>query len=116
MQLSRNFERAEFACRCGCGFDGVSMRLVSALQQLRDGLGKPVRVTSACRCAAHNKRCGGAAKSTHLSGRAADVKVAGLTPADIAREAEEIPAFRDGGMGRYKTFLHLDVRGHRARW
>jgi hypothetical protein len=31
--------------------------------------------------------------------------------------ASQVPLFAEGGIGAYDTdFLHLDVRGHRARW
>jgi len=58
--LTRNFSRSEFACPC-CGRADVDMRLVEALQELRDLAGVPVRVNSGFRCAKHNREVGGAA-------------------------------------------------------
>ena len=46
---------------------------------------------------------------------AADIKVAGVAPADVADYAETLlPG--TGGIGRYSTFTHIDVRPDKARW
>ncbi|NCC96616.1 MAG: serine/threonine protein kinase, partial [Synergistales bacterium] len=58
-KLSKNFNRKEFACKCGCGHDNVSPVLVNLLQELRDHLDRAVHVHSGCRCEAHNKAVGG---------------------------------------------------------
>lgn len=72
-QLTPNFYRDEFACRCGCGSDSISLLLVNRLQQVRDEIGHPIKITSGCRCSAHNEAEGGNAFSAHLSGHAADI-------------------------------------------
>ena len=115
--LSKNFSRHEFACRC-CGRADINQRLVDALQELRDLAGLPVRVTSGYRCQEHNQAIGGATRSQHLLGTAADIVVRGMTPAEMYRLAEDIEVFRNGGIGVYpdKGFIHVDVRDGRARW
>jgi len=114
--LTENFSRFEFACHCGCGFDDVSLGLVDALQRLRDCVGRPVHVTSGCRCRNHNRNVGGAVNSYHLRGEAADVSTKLLTPGELADLAEfTIPEFENGGIGRYPGFVHLDV-GPKRRW
>ena len=72
-QLTTNFARREFACRCGCGFDTIDMRIVNIAQALRTRLGIPVRVTSGCRCERHNARVGGVRNSTHVLSFACDL-------------------------------------------
>lgn len=114
--LTENFSRCEFACRDNCGFNDVSSELVKALQKLRDAVGQPIHVSSGCRCSAHNRAVGGAKQSQHLLGRAADISTRWLTPAELKEYAEKIPEFEQGGIGLYKGFLHVDVRGHKARW
>jgi len=61
-------------------------RLVALiLDPLRDAIGRPVRVTSGFRSQAVNRAVGGAVTSQHLRGEAADIKVDGMTTAEVAR-------------------------------
>ena len=115
--LSKNFSRHEFGCRC-CGLADINQRLVNALQELRDLAGLPVRISSGYRCPEHNRAIGGAPRSQHLLGTAADISVRGMTPGQMYRLAEDVEAFRNGGIGVYpdKGFVHVDVRDGRARW
>lgn len=116
MRLSTHFDSAEFECNCGCGFNATSTRLVEGLQALRDYFGVPIRITSGCRCRPHNRKVGGSHKSQHLLGNAADIVVQSVPPDAVAAIAEQFDQFRNGGIGRYETFTHLDVRGHKSRW
>jgi len=115
--LSKNFSRSEFVCKCGCGFDTPSTELVLVLEKLRTELGKPIGITfnGGCRCATHNKSVGGVAKSQHILGTAADIKVAGLSPHIVSIAANKVLE-SGGGIGVYNTFTHIDVRPIRARW
>jgi uncharacterized protein YcbK (DUF882 family) len=119
--LSKNFSRSEFACKgtnC-CGYSApVQPELISALQALRNQLNLPLSITSGFRCNRHNESVGGAARSFHTLGMAADVACPdGLTAEDLARAAETIPAFQQGGIGIYPSWVHLDVRTTgKARW
>lgn len=113
--ISRNFSRSEFECGCGCGFDDVDVRLVKVLQDMRDELGCPVHITSGCRCEEYNREVGGASKSQHLLGTAADVVVTGCTPSYVQQYLEY--KHPDSlGIGSYSQFTHIDVRSGRARW
>jgi len=78
-----NFTRDEFACGCGCGFDEIDPLLVSALQRLRDEVQRPVVVNSGCRCRSHNAAVKGSKSSQHLRGKAADIKIDGMTSREI---------------------------------
>lgn len=108
-QMSANFARHEFRCRCGCGADHVRQDLVDLLQRLRDEVGRPVVVNSGVRCARHNARVGGAKASRHLTGEAADVRVSGMTPRAVARIADRLLG-RRGGVKAYASFTHIDIR------
>lgn len=118
--LTENFSLHEFTCKCGCGKNGVSMRLVVDLQTLRDRFNKPIKVTSGVRCEKHNRNVGGSPRSQHLLGHAADIRINGVDPRDIARAAALIPVFQNGGIGVYRWGCHLDVGkfedGRPARW
>jgi uncharacterized protein YcbK (DUF882 family) len=115
-RLSANFLASEFACRCGCGQVKVDQRLVDGLQALRGDLGRPILVTSGYRCSEHNARVGGAANSQHVLGRAADIRVPGMTAAELYAAACQLPQFSGFGRDDARGFLHVDVREHPARW
>jgi uncharacterized protein YcbK (DUF882 family) len=112
--LSKHFNRSEFACRCGCGFDTVDSELIKILEEVRDYFATPVRITSGCRCHEYNEKIGGAYKSQHKLGRAADI-VLTVEP-DVV--ADYLAVMDVGGVGRYSTFSHVDSRttDRPARW
>lgn len=56
----------------------------NVLDPLRDAIGKPVWVTSGYRSEKLNKAVNGAKNSDHISGRAVDFKIAGMTAQQIA--------------------------------
>lgn len=118
-QLSKHFNAKEFACKCGCGLgleDGdVSNELVDVLEGVRDHFNKPVVINSGVRCEVHNRRVGGAAASQHLFGTAADIRIAGVLPKEVADYLQSIYPNKYG-IGRYGSFTHIDVRPNKARW
>jgi len=92
-QLSRNLLRSEITCRCGCGFDAIQPEAVVLFQAIRDYIGRPIRITSGCRCPDHNTRVGGAARSYHMQGAALDMQVSGLSARQfgaLIREAHRV--------------------------
>jgi len=120
-----NFSPGEFNCKCGEHCDGPSphtaktRHLAWTLQQIRNEIGFPVRINSAYRCKQHNANVGGASKSKHLEGIAADLDVVGVPPkqvADVVAKLMETGAIPNGGLGRYNTFTHIDIREAPARW
>lgn len=118
--LSPHFSLAELACKCGCGGESKPeilanvARVALMLERVRVAIGnKPIRITSGYRCPKHNKAEGGKPQSLHLTGRAADIQVDGLTPAQV--QAIVIKAVPEAhGIGRHARFTHLDVRGFRV--
>ena len=107
MKLSNDFQRYEFSCGCGCGYDDIDPKLVDKLQQLRDTIGKPIVVTSGCRCKKYNSHIGGVISSPHLDGLAADIIVEGMTPVTLAIIANRIDYIR---IGIYEKHLHIDIK------
>tara|TARA_B100000959_G_C14821703_1_gene558071 strand:- start:616 stop:975 length:360 start_codon:yes stop_codon:yes gene_type:complete len=103
--LTDNFSRWEFSCRCSCGKDDINMKHVNKLQLARDDAGIGLKINSGCRCEKHNKAEGGKDTSSHLISKATDIQC----KTSIAR-AEILPAlmkhFRRIGIG--KTFIHVD--------
>lgn len=113
IKLSPNFSLHEFQCKDGSHQVCLHPHLLQQLQQLRTTLGRPVIITSGYRNPVHNKAVGGSPTSQHLFGKAADIQVAGITIDELARHAK---AAGFTGIGRYPTFLHVDVRPHPAYW
>ena len=115
--VSTNFRVREFACQDGSDPIFISEKLVKILQSIRNHFGQPVTITSGFRTASHNgkKSVGGSVTSQHLYGLAADIQVAGVSPADVAEYAESLLP-NTGGIGRYKDFTHIDVRAAKSRW
>jgi hypothetical protein len=51
---------------------------VNVLEKIRAHFAKPIIINSGYRCAKLNKAIGGASKSQHLTGEAADIEIAGV--------------------------------------
>lgn len=105
--LSDNFQVKEFACKDGADEILIDGQLVDILQQIRDHFGAAVTITSGYRTAAHNRAVGGVSNSYHMYGMAADIKVSGHTPREVAAYAESIGV---KGIGLYTSWVHVDTR------
>jgi len=122
MKLTENFSLSEFQCKCGCEMPTLVkeniQELALNLQMLRDIVG-PLNLTNAYRCKEHNATVGGSVNSQHLAGKAADIQSPSAEPSEIADITEvlmDTKKLKTGGIGRYNTFTHLDIRGSKARW
>lgn len=113
--LSDNFKVKEFACNDGSDTVLISDELVGLLQNIRNHFGAAVTINSAYRTESYNKKIGGATKSQHVNGTAADIVVKGATPLEVAQYVEHIMP-DSGGIGVYQSFTHVDVRTSRSRW
>ena len=114
-KLSTNFRVREFACADGTDPIFIDSDLITILQKIRSHFGCAVTITSAYRTPPHNSKVGGATYSQHLYGRAADIKVSGVSPAKVAAYAETL-LVGSGGIGTYPTFTHIDTRPTKSRW
>lgn len=98
--------RVKWAASSGC----LNSRLRSAIAHVAQSFGA-VRVNSTCRSRGRNRRVGGARRSYHLSGNAADIRVFGNVRA-AARYLRQVA----GGYKHYGGGLfHIDT-GPRRTW
>ena len=108
-KIARHFKVKEFACKDGSPIVFIDDYLYNILDILRHDLKKPVIITSGYRTPEWNKKCGGAKYSYHMRGMAADIRVDGMSPKEVAKKLDEIVP--DGcGIIVYKTWVHFDVR------
>jgi len=126
MKLTGNFSKSEFNCKCGCEMpndvlDNIKL-LAIQLQTIREYVGQPIKINSAYRCQLHNSIIGGVKTSQHILGKASDITINNFTPDEVADVIENLlvnemlGSFYIGGLGRYNTFTHLDIRDYKARW
>ena len=108
----RYFKRTEFACKCGTFCDGypaeMQRGLVALAEDIREHFGAPAHVISGLRCRTHNTNVGGASQSRHMTGRAVDLQVQGVSADALLAYVQTKPAVRYA----YKineTNVHFDI-------
>lgn len=114
MYLSEHFQDKEFFCHCCKKSVDIDKRLLAGLEKLRAMIGQPIHINSGYRCEQHNQRIGGASKSYHLKGMAADISVADMDSRTLFAFCEDIPEF--GGLGLYRSWVHVDTRKKMTMW
>lgn len=121
VKLSKNFVSSEFDCTgtsC-CSETIIDDDLIVILQKVRDHFNKPVHINSGYRCPTRNAQIANAStQSKHMYGMAADIRVEGIAPEDVAKFAESIGVL---GIGLYNTdtdgyFVHIDTRTTKSFW
>lgn len=117
---SAHFKLSEFKCKDGTAvpakYYANCQKLMNLLEEIRTACGnRAITVTSGYRTPAYNEKVDGAKQSQHLYAAAADIKVSGQSAAEVYKLCDRLVGSR-GGVGKYSTFTHVDVRGHRARW
>ena len=123
--MTKNFSLKEFDSKDGSKMPSEVylniVKLVGQLQFLRDYTGRAITVNSGYRSLEHNTKIGGSLSSQHLLGKAADITIEGLKPAEVYRLIDELIGMGlmlQGGLGLYekKGFVHYDIRKTKARW
>lgn len=128
-----HFKKEEFKCRCRkyCNgyinkndeYGGISHALLILLERIRSEVGRrygrsipcSIGSTGGYRCPIYNKQVGGASKSLHLYGKAADIFFRGVPVSVVNSVAKKLNPY--GGIGlNGNTITHVDVRGYKSRW
>lgn len=113
----------ELACKDGTPYPldwqiSRALPLAVEFERIRATVGKAITIGSAYRTPTHNRAIGGARNSQHVEGRALDL----YPPADwnlerfyrVIRHLAGDPASQIFGLGKYPTFVHIDIRPPRA--
>lgn len=119
-QLSKNFKSSEFDCHgknC-CNKTLIDENLIAWLQKIREHFNASININSGYRCVVHNKNIGGANGSHHTKGMAADIRVKGVSPKEVAQYAESIGIQR---IGLYEgdaegNFVHIGSATTKSFW
>jgi hypothetical protein len=88
-----------------------AVQLAEVLDWIRDTARAPVIVTSGYRDPAYNRAVGGAALSQHMRFAAADIRIPGLTPAEVRAIVTRHPRAGLLWTALYESFVHVDIRG-----
>lgn len=105
------FDRSEFACKCGkCGGYPVEPKekLIKVADRVRKHFGKPATVSSGVRCSQHNANVGGVSNSRHLSGKAMDFSVQGVSGSTLLNYVQKQPEIRYSHIIE-GNWVHMDI-------
>lgn len=115
---SPNLTWKELACHNGVVYPEIwrqnrAIQLAEVFELIRSACGKkPITVLSAYRTPGYNASIGGAKNSQHCQGRAIDLRPPSHMSVDefysIIRTLSKSSHIK--GIGKYKTFVHVDVR------
>jgi len=107
---SKFFKEAEFQkCSPPCSLQDMDQSFMNFLDRLRESSGIPLRITSAYRSVAHEKKNNRSGNSAHTEGKAVDI----ATPNSSVRYNVLKAAFAQNckriGINFEKNFIHVDT-------
>ncbi len=108
----------ELGCKDGTPYpkkfilDGRVFKLAAVFEDIRGIWNKPITIHSAYRTPEYNKKIGGARNSQHVQGRALDLAPPkGIKLDDFYNKIKSNASeFGIHGLGKYTTFVHVDIR------
>lgn len=121
MRLTKSFHLDEFLVSQTAERNGIDMtpppevvqnliRLCGdVLQPLRDAVKKPVVISSGYRPLLLNQLIGGSITSAHMTGRAADFTIPGLTPLVVCQIIVELQLDYDQVIHEFGRWVHVGV-------
>ena len=117
MMLTKNFAVSEMECKCGCGTADMDEDFMKILQNIREDMNRPLKISSGVRCANHNSKVSSTGKDgphvPRTNGTAAsDILIAGadaLRLIDIARKHGSSGVGISQRGNHAKRFIHLDT-------
>lgn len=107
--LSPHFDSSEFRDKRDGHYHRPPQALIDVLERIRALTGKPLPIISGTRSRRSNRLVGGARRSRHLVGDAADIPAGHATPEQAIRAGAT-------GVGELRGWAtHVDVRPGKAR-
>ena len=94
-------------------------KLANQLQVLRTHFDKPITINISYRPLWYELLKGRSGNSKHTLGIAVDFNVKDTPTSEVREAIESLIASGDmlqGGLGKYDSFIHYDIRGVKARW
>lgn len=124
IKFCNQFSPDLYICRDGTPlpkrFYKNAIKLHKAIVRVRKELGgASLYLNSTYRHPDYNKEVKGGKRSLHLTCMAADLDFRSIPEAKVFRTIKRLQdkkIITMGGAGLYDTFVHIDVRGKRARW
>ena len=115
--VTEHFKFSE--CRCPCCdmlkiIPGFFLHM-EWLERMRQELGFAMVINSGYRCLSHNRAVNGRPKSWHLL-FATDVRAEDNDERKILLIYRKALEMNWGGIGKHRTFVHLDLRPEEMRW
>ena len=108
----KHFRKEEFRCKCGKYCDGypaeMDRQVVRAADKVREHFGEQAHVSSGLRCEKHNAAVGGVANSRHLTGKAMDFRISGMSAALVLPYVQSLPEIRYA-YAIDANYVHMDV-------
>lgn len=106
------FKKSEFACKCGKHCNGFPVepqeKLIKVADRTRAHFGNRITVSSGVRCAQHNANVGGVSNSRHLSGKAMDFCVSGMSASMVLTYVQKQPEIRYA-YAIDSNYVHMDI-------
>lgn len=104
-----SFPPQETQCRCGCGWD-ITATFRKKLHEIREAYGSPISINSGARCKARNKLIGGAKRSAHVDGEAADLTYSADLLEFIQTNLERFGIWMEHPAITKESRIHIDIR------
>lgn len=127
MQLGKHFDLSEFCTSQTAARNGIDMTppesvvgnltalVLNVLDPLRDMLARPIVVSSGYRPSRLNTLIGGAPRSQHVAGQAADILVPGLTVAEVCHAIADSNLPFDQLIFEFGQWTHVSYSALRRR-
>lgn len=115
--VTKHFQFKEVMCPCcqGLLWSDLFFRTMEAAERLRKLVDFPITINSGFRCEKNNRRVGGAVRSMHRL-VALDMTPSRFTEHKLFMMHQLALKLGFTGIGRYYTFIHLDMRKRPYKW